>query len=197
MLDLESLPPEVHALIFDCDGTLVDTPPVYAKAWAKGLALSGITMEADWYMARAGMSAFMLMDAFEAEHGLALERGEVVQIMRGVFAEDIDQLREIEAVASIARRNHGRLPMAVASGGTMEIVAATLRATNLLPLFDTVVTLDEVKRAKPEPDLFLEAARRLGVDPGHCLVFEDSREGLEAAQRAGMPAVDIVEVLRL
>jgi beta-phosphoglucomutase-like phosphatase (HAD superfamily) len=139
----------------------------------------------------------MLMDAFEAEHGVALERGEVVQIMRGVFAEGIDQLHEIEAVASIARRNHGRLPMAVASGGTMEIVAATLRATNLLPLFDTVVTLDEVKRAKPEPDLFLEAARRLGVDPGHCLVFEDSREGLEAAQRAGMPAVDIVEVLRL
>jgi len=196
MLNLE-LPTEVHALIFDCDGTLVDTPPVYAKAWAKGLALSGITMEADWYMARAGMSAHMLMDAFEAEHGVALERGEVVQIMRGVFAEGIDQLREIEAVASIARRNHGRLPMAVASGGTMEIVAATLRATNLLPLFDTVVTLDEVKRAKPEPDLFLEAARRLGVDPGHCLVFEDSREGLEAAQRAGMSAVDIVEVLRL
>lgn len=195
MFELDFPPGDVGALIFDCDGTLVDTPPIYARAWAQGLALSGIAMEADWYMARAGMSAYLLMDAFEAEHGVMLARDEVLTVMRRVFAESIDQLREIQAIADIARRYHRRLPMAVASGGSAEIVAATLRATNLLPFFDTVVALDDVKQAKPAPDLFLEAARRLGVAPGQCLVFEDSREGLEAARRAGMPAVDVVEVL--
>ncbi len=195
MFNLQSLSPDVHALIFDCDGTLVDTPPIYAKAWAKGFALSGIAMETEWYMARAGMSAHMLMDAFEAQHGVTLKRRQIIRVMRAVFAAGIDQLCEIPAITDIARRNKGRLPMAVASGGTTEIVTATLRATNLLPMFDVVVTLDDVKRAKPEPDLFREAARRLGVDPVHCLVFEDSREGLEAAKRAGMPAVDVVEVL--
>jgi len=191
MSDPKSLPEDVHALIFDCDGTLVDTPPAYALAWAEGLRPSGIEMPPAWYLARAGMSEHVLMDAFEAEFGVRLDRGAVISVMRKQFLAGLDKLRENDAVASIARANHGRLPMAVASGGSAAIVRATLRATNLVALFDTVVTIEDVGHAKPAPDLFLEAARRLGVPPAQCLVFEDSREGLEAARRAGMRVVDV------
>lgn len=75
--------------------------------------------------------------------------------------------------------------MAVASNGRRQNVEATLRVTNLLPLFDCVIASDDVLRGKPEPDVFLEAARRMKVEADRCVVFEDSSEGLEAAHRAG------------
>jgi HAD superfamily hydrolase (TIGR01509 family) len=196
MTDLKNLPDDIHALIFDCDGTLVDTPPVYAKAWASGFLLSGETMKPEWYLARAGLSEYVLMDAFEALHNVKLERDAVVRQMRQSFIEGLSELREIEAIAAVARHYRGKMPMAVASGGSQEIVSATLRATGLAELFDTIVTLDDVGRAKPAPDLFVEAAKRLGIPPHSCLVFEDSREGLEAAHRAGMRALDVVTILQ-
>lgn len=192
MLDADPLPPDIRAIIFDCDGTLVDTPPVYARAWAAGLRSSGTEMTTDWYLARAGMSESVLMDAFENEHAVTLSRDKVVSTMRTAFLEALPELREIAAITAIVRENHGRLPMAVASGGSREIVSATLQATGLLDFFQTVVTIDDVSRTKPAPDLFLEAARRLCVPAEQCLVFEDSREGLEAARLAGMRAVDVI-----
>ena len=87
--------------------------------------------------------------------------------------------------------------MAVASGGTREIIEATLLAVNLLDLFEAVVTIEDVQgRGKPAPDMFLEAARRLRVPPNECTVFEDSDEGIEAAYRAGMSATDVRLVYR-
>ncbi|MCK8782784.1 HAD family phosphatase [Roseomonas sp. NAR14] len=191
MPDDDLLPPGTRGLIFDCDGTLVDTPPVYAAAWAAGFRLSGREMARDWYMRRAGLSESTLLDAFEAEHGVALDRAAVVARMRAAFLAGLGRLAEIATVTAIVRGQRGRLPMAVASGGSREIVAATLRATGLAPLFDAVVTFDDVGRAKPDPALFQEAARRLGVPPAGCVVFEDSAEGLEAARRAGMRPVDV------
>jgi beta-phosphoglucomutase-like phosphatase (HAD superfamily) len=196
MLNLSKLPGDIGGLIFDCDGTLVNTPPVYARAWAAGLRLSGREITPEWYFARSGMSEHVLMDQFEAEFGIQLQREEVVRVMRTAFIEELGRLEEITAITAVARQNHGRLPMAVASGGSRAIVTATLDVTGLKSLFGVVVTIDDVGRAKPEPDLFLEAARRIGVPPARCLVFEDSREGLEAAHRAGMRTVDVLEVLR-
>jgi len=148
-------------------------------------------MSVDWYKARAGLSEFVLTDAFEGEHGVTLDREAIVAKMRETFLQELASLREIAVVAEIARRNHGERPIAVASGGPAAIVEPSLKATGLYGLFDTVVTLDDVGRAKPEPDLFLEAARRLGVPPERCLVFEDSLPGIEAARQAGMQAVNV------
>ena len=189
--NIDVLLAKADALIFDCDGTLIETASLYARAWASGFALSGHNMSVDWYKARAGLSEYVLMDAFEGHHGVTLDREATVAKMRETFLHELASLREIAVVAAIARRNHGDRPMAVASGGPAAIVEPSLKATGLYGLFDTVVTLDDVGRAKPEPDLFLEAARRLGVPPERCLVFEDSLPGIEAARQAGMHAVDV------
>jgi beta-phosphoglucomutase-like phosphatase (HAD superfamily) len=194
MGDLDTLLAQAGAIIFDCDGTLVNTPPIYTRAWMAGFLRSGTPITADWYLARAGMSEYVLMDAFEAETGLKLNREEVVRTVRATFLEVVAELQEIAAITRIARENHGRIPMAVASGGPREIVLATLQVTGLRDLFDAVVTIEDVGRAKPAPDLFLEAARQLGVPPANVLVFEDTHEGLEAASRAGMQAVDVAKV---
>lgn len=184
------------ALIFDCDGTLIETAPIYAQAWASGFGLSGKGMSAEWYKARAGLSEHVLMDDFESQHGVVLDREATLAHMRETFLKQLASLREIAVVTGIARQNHGKRPMAVASGGPAAIVKPSLKAAGLASIFDTVVTFDDVGRAKPEPDLFLEAARRLGVTAEQCLVFEDSLQGIEAAKRAGMQFVDIAELDR-
>lgn len=186
-----SIPDGAEALIFDCDGTLVDTLPIYAGAWAHGFQPSGKAMQREWYLERAGHSEHALMDLFDADHGVTVDREQVINLMRQRFLMDISAVQEIAAVAAIARAQQGILPMAVASGGSRQIVSACLEATGLKDLFETVVTIDDVSRPKPAPDLFLEAARRLKVEPSCCVVFEDSPQGIEAAERAGMTPIDV------
>lgn len=186
-----TLPDGTKALIFDCDGTLVDTLPIYAAAWAYGFQPSGRDMQRDWYLERAGYSEHALMDLFDTDHGVVVDREQVIALMRQRFLMDIAAVHEITAVASIARTYQNTFPMAVASGGSRQIVSACLEATDLIRLFATIVTIEDVARPKPAPDLFLEAAHRLGVEPSRCVVFEDSPQGLAAAERAGMRAIDV------
>ena len=175
-----------RAIIFDCDGTLIDSAPIYARAWAAGFAASGIEMAPDWYLQRNGLSEHVLMKQFEEAFGVTLDRAATVATMRLAFLEALADLREIEAIAGIARLASTRMPIAVASGGPRAIVQPSLRQTGLDRLFRTVVTFDDVGIAKPAPDLFLEAARRMGVEPAQCLVLEDSKTGIDAARAAGM-----------
>jgi len=182
------------ALIFDCDGTLVDTPPLYARAYVQAATAHGVKMTGDWYLARAGLSEHVLMDAMEEMHGRPYDRAALIASMRAAFMADIDALREIEVVADIARAWHGRKPLAVASGGPRRAVETSLGATGLRSLFDVLVTIEDVRAGKPEPDLFLEAARRIGIAPARCLVFEDSEQGVDAARRAGMRVIDVTRL---
>ena len=181
----------VQAIIFDCDGTLVDSAPLYATAWAAGLATSGKPMERDWYMARSGLSEHVFMDEFEAEANVCLDRQFVVRVVRETFLRGIENLREIAGVGLIARMAKPLLPLAVASGGPMAIVQPSLQQAGLLNLFNAVVTIEDVAHPKPAPDLFLEAARRLDVLPSACLVIEDSPTGLAAAEAAGMAGLSV------
>lgn len=181
------------ALIFDCDGTLVNSAPVYTVAWAAGLALSRHSMEEQWYRDRYGLSENVLMDEFEQAHGITLNREAVIHCMRKTYLENLDILSDIPGMSEVVRREHGRIPLAVASGGSRMIVMASLEHLDLAQFFDTIVTLDDVGIPKPAPDLYLQAASRLGVPPESCLVFEDSDTGILAAQRAGMQTVDVRE----
>ncbi|KSB88470.1 hypothetical protein AS593_19280 [Caulobacter vibrioides] len=186
--------PDTKALIFDCDGTLVDSLALYAVAWPAGLRSTGHAMEASWYLERGGFSGDMLMDAFEQEVGQTLDRAQVMKHVWEAYSAGIDGLTEIAAVTAIARAFHGRLPMAVASSGPSDFVRLSLRSRGLDELFDAIVTIEDVAAAKPAPDLFLEAARRLGVAPQDCLVFEDSLQGVQAAKAAGCHVIDVREL---
>jgi beta-phosphoglucomutase-like phosphatase (HAD superfamily) len=94
-------------------------------------------------------------------------------------------------VVAIARENHGKIPMAVASGGTRRSIETVLDHLGIRHLFDTVVTSEDVTRQKPAPDIFLEAARRIQVAPKHCRAYEDTDLGMQAIRAAGMEAVDV------
>ena len=191
-----TLPTPFSALIFDCDGTLVETAPAHFYAITEALKLQGHTMDREWYMARAGLTPDALLDAQEAAVAAAgriapLDRATVFATYNDHFRAGLHLLREVEAVASIAREWHGKVPMAVASNGRFANVQASLRAVGLLPLFDLIVSAEDVAQGKPAPDVFLEAARQMGVAAAGCVVLEDSDEGLRAAEAAGMRSIDV------
>ena len=104
-------------------------------------------------------------------------------------------VQPIHAVVEIARAHHGIIPMAVASGGTEIIINQVLEHLKIRHLFGAVVTSEMVTKQKPAPDIFLEAARRIGVEPQFCRGYEDTDLGMQAIRDAGMEAVDVRNLL--
>jgi beta-phosphoglucomutase-like phosphatase (HAD superfamily) len=198
MADLSFALDEPYAgLIFDCDGTLVDTAPVHFYAVNEALRALKLEMSSDWYFARTGLTPAALFAEFEQLTGVKIDTEDLSRRYTPIFIGNLDRAEEIAVVADVARANHGKVPMAVGSNGHLDNVKATLGATGLLPLFDHIVSADEVDHGKPAPDVYLEAARRIGVAPAGCIVFEDTDEGLEAAHRAGMRSRDIRKVWKM
>jgi HAD superfamily hydrolase (TIGR01509 family) len=187
---------EVLALIFDCDGTLTDSMPLHYIAWREVLGRHGVAFDEDRFYSLGGMPTDKIIAMLAAESGLTLDPLAVAHEKERAFLDNLHLLDEIPAITKIAREQRGRLKMAVASGGFRNVVERQLRQLGLSDCFDAVVTAEDTQRHKPEPDVFLEAARRLGTPPAHCRVYEDSDLGIEAARRAGMSWVDVRTVHR-
>ncbi|MCU1394970.1 MAG: family phosphatase [Ilumatobacteraceae bacterium] len=183
---------DVTGLIFDCDGTLADTMPVHFVAWTAMLEPHGLTFPEAQFFAFAGMPSHRIIDRLSTEQGVPVaDVATMVADKEHRYIELIDTVGPVAPVLEIAERFRGVLPMAVASGGEGWVVRRTLEVIGALDWFDAVVGAEDTERHKPEPDVFLEAAHRLGLDPAGCVVFEDSDLGLEAASRAGMVGIDI------
>ncbi len=181
----------IQALIFDCDGTLTDSMPLHFVAWNQTMRRFGIEFPEDRFYELGGIPSDKIIRMLADEAKMSLDVLAVTQEKEQVFLDSLHQLEEIAAITSIVRENKGKLPMAVASGGFRNIVAKQIAHIGLEGWFDTMVTAEDTARHKPEPDVFLEAARRLGVAPANCMVYEDADLGIEAARRAGMQWVDV------
>ena len=186
-----SVLPGVEALIFDCDGTLADTMPTHIKAWCDTFSDYGIQCPQDFLQTVMGMPAQRIMERFNRLFGHQIDPLVFAREKNRRAREKLAETRPIEPVAAIVRQYRGKLPMAVASGGTRENVVLTLESIGLAGCFSAVLTSDDNVRPKPDPDIFLEAARRMRVAARVCQVFEDGEAGLEAARRAGMLVTDV------
>jgi beta-phosphoglucomutase-like phosphatase (HAD superfamily) len=189
--EFELPPGDFGGFIFDCDGTLADSMPLYHRSWQRALAAHGATFEFSWelFMSRAGMSTALTVEGLNATFGTSLEAKSVEHMHHAEYLTLIETVRPIDAIVAVARAYFGKLPMSVASGGTRPLVERTLELIGVRELFPVVVVAADVPRGKPEPDIFLLAAKKMGVSPERCLVFEDGAPGLLAAERAGMRAV--------
>ncbi len=179
------------AIIFDCDGTLVDSMPVHFVAWHETMERYGISFSEDRFYSLGGVPSDRIVEMLASEQGITLDVIAVAHEKEQAFLDRIEWLVPIEAVVEIVRQNRGIKPIAVASGGFRSIIQKQLLQIAMHDWFDAVVTAEDTAKHKPEPDVFLEAARRLGTAAEHCVVFEDADLGVEAARRAGMHCIDV------
>lgn len=182
-----------EAVIFDCDGTLVHSMPAHFEAWCEALALHGAggIFKEDVFYAMGGRPTKDIVVEINDEYGLKLDPEAVAFAKREAFLRKLGSLELIDEVAEFAESLRGKVPMAIATGGTRLVIEKTLQAVGVSDLFEEVVTADDVKVGKPAPDIFLKAAQLLGVSPLKCLVLEDAPAGVMAAQLAGMQVISV------
>lgn len=179
----------IDAVVFDMDGLMLDTEPLYKSAWQQALAELGHELDDASYLGFVGRSTAdcesdlvaRLGDAFPLE--MFRQRWPVLWRTcaneQGIAAKA--GLHELIAFV----RDEG-LPLALATSSDASFTELSLGCADLAESFDVVVTGDQVKHRKPAPDIYLEAARRLAVEPRHCVALEDSEAGILAASRAGL-----------
>jgi HAD superfamily hydrolase (TIGR01509 family) len=181
--------------IFDLDGTLVDTMPLHFLAWDEAMRGAGIPgkLDENLFYSLGGIPTRRVAEIFGEHYRVALDADAVAHVKEKLYLKRIAEVRLIEPVAAFARRIAKTHPRAIATGGQPEIAIPALEAAGLRDIFEIVITPDDVPpgRGKPEPDMFLLAALRMGVAPEKCLVFEDAEPGIRAALAAGMQVVRV------
>jgi beta-phosphoglucomutase-like phosphatase (HAD superfamily) len=187
--------PFPQGLIFDCDGTLADTMPLHWQAWQGISSRHKIHLPQDRFYALGGVPSREILRILSSEQGLRLDYLAVAREKEAEYLPLIAQVEPINAVVGIAREHFGKIPMAVASGGTRHVIEQVLNHLGIRSLFQAVVTTEDVVRQKPAPDIFLEAAGRIGVPPHACRAYEDTPIGMQAIRAAGMEAVDVRTLL--
>ena len=182
---------EIKGLIFDCDGTLADTMPLHWRAWKEVTGRYGIVFPEDRFYELGGVPSRHILAMLRDEQKLNLDPLSVAKEKEEEYLKLMAEVGPIHEVVVIARENAGKLPMAVASGGTRQVINKVLHHIGIHGLFAAVVTSEDVVHQKPAPDIFLEAARRIGVEPRFCRAYEDTDLGMTAIQAAGMEAIDV------
>ncbi len=185
---------QFQGLIFDCDGTLADTMPQHFMAWQQVLGKHGISFDEDLFYAFAGQPTDVILAHLSKEQSLEIDVALVTHEKESAFLELLGEVEPLTPVVELAQKFHGEVPMGVGSGGQREVVWQILRHLKIDDLFGCVVGSEDTERHKPEPDVFLEVARRLEVPPEHCIVFEDADLGVEAARKAGMQCFDVRKI---
>jgi HAD superfamily hydrolase (TIGR01509 family) len=182
---------DFKAYLFDCDGTIVDSMPLHYVAWKRALDAWGCPFPEEQFYAWGGRPVEGIIAELNQTHGLAMPVAETATIKERYYTEMLTEVQPIAEVVEEIHRHHGRIPFAVVSGSTRDSVEASLNTLGLLDKFDTLVCAGDYAHGKPHPEPFLLAAKRLGVAPEHCLVFEDAETGVAAAKAAGMAWVKV------
>jgi beta-phosphoglucomutase-like phosphatase (HAD superfamily) len=185
-----------EGLVFDCDGTLADTMPLHWRAWQVIAQRHQLHFPEERFYALGGVPSRDILKLLREEQGLSIDPLAVAGEKETEFLPLIATVEPIKIVVAIARENFGKLPMGVASGGNRGVIEQVLTQLGIRHFFNAIVTSEEVTRQKPAPDIFLEAARRIGIAPERCRAFEDTDLGMQAIRAAGMEAVDVRELVK-
>jgi beta-phosphoglucomutase family hydrolase len=180
-----------EGIIFDCDGTIADTMPLHWDAWKTVAERHQFEFSEDRFYALGGVPSRDILKMINEEQGLALDPQAITREKEEAYLPHLQTVTVIQPVIEVALEHHGRIPMAVATGGTRKIIQQVLQHLEIEYLFDHLVTSEDVTRQKPAPDIFLRAAEIIKIAPEKCLAYEDTDLGLKAIQDAGMTGIDV------
>jgi HAD superfamily hydrolase (TIGR01509 family) len=182
--------PRLGAVLFDLDGLLADTEGLHERSWRAVLGAHDIEVTDEEYRAhwiRAGRT----IDDLLRDRGLPHDPERLRQEKFAWYLARTDELRAMPGAVELVRGLRGRTPVAIASSSWRNVADAALAKLGVAGCFDVVATFETVPRPKPAPDVFLHAARELGVEPSRCVVLEDAEKGVVAAHAAGMKCVAV------
>jgi beta-phosphoglucomutase family hydrolase len=188
-----SINPNAKGLIFDLDGTLADTMPIHFIAWKNAAAKYGIDFTPDLFKQLAGIPLYPTVEKLNQMFGKTIDPIEMGDLKEAEFEKNMHLTPEIKVVTDLVREYHGKIPMAVGTGGSRRLSLKSLDIIGLSDYFDILVTSEDVTNFKPHPETFLKCAKLMGVAPADCEVFEDGLLGIQAARTAGMMVVDVTE----
>jgi len=178
-----------QAVIFDMDGVLVDSEPVHFESTVQVMAKFDLPFTEADNRRFIGSTDRVMFNTLVAQHGLTDPIDKLIEMRKAIYLELIQNgalawregIREL--VGDLAARQH---TLAVASSGLKRIIEYTLNRGEIRQHFGAVVSADDIPAPKPSPEIYLEAAKRIGVDPTLCAAIEDTDVGVRAAKNAGM-----------
>jgi beta-phosphoglucomutase-like phosphatase (HAD superfamily) len=169
--------------------------PLHWRAWQVITTRHKLHLPEARFYELGGVPSRDILKMLSQEQGIPLDHLAVAREKESEYLPLVAQIEPIKVVVAIVRENHGKVPLAVASGGTHKIIELVLGHLGICEFFDAIVTSEDVANQKPAPDIFLAAARRIGVPPQLCRAYEDTDLGMQAIRAAGMEAVDVRELL--
>ncbi|HEU5065758.1 MAG TPA: HAD family phosphatase [Gaiellaceae bacterium] len=182
----------IEAVVFDLDGVLIDTEELWDEARRQLAEERGARWPDDAQRVMMGMSSPEWSRYMHEVIGLAEPPEEIsAQVVRRLEALYRERLPLLPGALEAIGRIRARWPLGIASSSNRPLIDLFLGLTGTREDFRATVSSEEVERGKPAPDVYLEAARRLGVDPARCAAIEDSENGIRSASSAGMPVVTI------
>ena len=182
---------DYEGLIFDMDGTLADTMPTHFIAWSKTFKKYNINFSEDRFYALGGVPAEAIITMLAKEQGQSIDAAAIAIEKEKLFEFLLGEVQPVKEVKAIAQRYREILPMAVATGSPMWVAEKILTALGMRNWFAAVVTAECIENPKPAPDIYVKAARLIGVAPQRCHAFEDTELGIQAASSAGMDVINI------
>lgn len=183
----------LRAVIFDCDGVLVDSEALAWRAWKEVLREHGYVPSSEQVQLLLGRTAEEILEYFSTLVGIA-DGVATLARLNGVLAELFEEhlVAYQDGAALVVSAQAKGFRLAVASSSGRERVIRALELTHLRHFFEVIVTADDVAKGKPAPDVYVEAARQLGIPSHECLAIEDSPHGVTSALAAGMPVVAVL-----
>jgi HAD superfamily hydrolase (TIGR01509 family) len=176
---------------------LSDSLQLHVAAWNKVADIYGFKFDPQIVYDMTGSPTIAFARRIIDIYKIDADPEEIVKIKQHSFWDSAELLQPVEQVTKIVKEYHNKLPMSVGTGACRKSAEVQLKSLQIYDYFDFIVTADDVKNHKPEPDTFLECARLMGVHPSECQVFEDGDLGIEAAKTAGMIITDVRPVVRI
>lgn len=193
MLPIENID-QYHGLIFDLDGTLIDSMPIHVQAWQQVCNEHGFSIEESFIYDRGGKSSTNVVHDLQKA---GFETGDVaafVQRKVQLYRERIHEVPVFSSIEEILKQAKARGAKITIGTGTQRINAIDiLKLRNLDTFVDFIVSADDVKHHKPHPETYLQASDLMKIPPAQCLVFEDGKPGIEAAANAKMDCVIVAQ----
>jgi HAD superfamily hydrolase (TIGR01509 family) len=181
------------AVIFDMDGVLADTEPIYMGINRDLLSMLGVTVPSEQFLPYVGIPSKRMWTELRSRFELQQPLSELIRLEKDRQVQHLTSMNQIPEIPGVRQLleelRHMGIPMAVASSSSRGIVELILSKIGVRHFFTAIVSGQDVLQGKPAPDCFLKAAEALGVDPKNCVVIEDSPPGVEGAKHAGMLCV--------